>query len=150
MWEAAPSHLHRDWVLPAGCGAQPWLQNTWGLRTAWTVLFQPYSSPTLLPFTPCSSGAGVRSILSPPPPGASLLPTFPTCARIVAIGWAPTMVFWHHQSPLPACTRCLSSGLTAHAELKQKGRRKHKAASLLPTCHCATELGQIPSTHCCF
>lgn len=48
--------------MPAGCGAQPWLQNTWGLRTARNVLFQPYSSPTLLPFTPCSNGAGVSSL----------------------------------------------------------------------------------------
>lgn len=105
----------QDWVLPAGFGAQPWLQNTWGLRAAWTILFQPHAAP-IHPVQQWSRSV----ILSPHPPGASLLPT-----------WTPTVMLWHHQSPLPACTHCFSSGLAAHAELKQKGRREHKAASLL-------------------
>lgn len=91
----------QDWVLPAGFGAQPWLQNTWGLRAAWTILFQPHAAP-IHPVQQWSRSV----ILSPHPPGASFLPT-----------WTPTVMLWHHQSPLPACTHCIFlSGLAAHAE----------------------------------
>lgn len=96
------------------------------------ALFQPHTAP-IHPMLQWSR----RVILNPHPPGASLLPTFPACARTVAITWTPPVMFWHHQSALAACTRCLSSGLTVHAQLKQNGR-EHRAALLtarLPLCH---------------
>lgn len=74
----------------------------------------------------------------PSPTRCSLLPTFPACARTVAITCTPTVMFWHHQSPLPACIHCLASGLTAQAELKQKGRKRAQSSIAhcpLALCH---------------
>lgn len=135
MWEAAPSHLHRDWVSPAGCGAQPWLQNTWGLKAAQTILFQPCSSPVLAhtaPIHPVQQWSR-RVTLSPHPPGASLLPTFR--ARTTAITRTPTVMFWHHQSPLPACTTVFHQGLLF---MLSKTQRKKRAQSSIAHCPLST------------
>lgn len=138
MWEAAPSHLHRDWVSPAGCGAQPWLQNTWGLKAAQTILFQPCSSPILAPHCSHSPCAAMEQESYPEPsPTRCFTPSHLSCTN-----------HGHHQDTNSAVLassvtssslhHCLSSGLTVHAELKHKGRREHKAALLIahfPPCH---------------
>lgn len=133
---------HDDEMRDVGSGSKPFTQGLgfscrmWGTALASKHLgtkssmdhtiaapFQPHTAP-IHPLQQWNRSV----ILSPLPPGASIVPTFPACAQTVATTWTPAVMFWHHQSPLPACTHCLSSGLTAHAELKQKGRKRAQSS----------------------
>lgn len=127
MWEAAPSHLHRDWVLPAGCGAQPWLQNTWehGLS---------YSSPISVPHCSHSPHAAMEQECHPEPsPTRCFTPSHFSC---------PCMDHGHHldtnrdvlASPVTSSSLHLLSFIRAYWSCGVKTERKKRAQSSITHC----------------